>query len=95
MAKRRSILERLTAAADLQDETVTRLPLVEIAGDKRVLIENHQGVVEYGPEQISVRVKFGSICVCGKRLELARMLKGQLIISGRIDGVRLLRGSGA
>lgn len=94
MRQRRSIFERLTMAADLPDETIPRLPLVEIAGDRRVLIENHLGVVAYGTEQICVKVTYGTLSVCGCNLELARMTKGQLIVSGMIDKVVLNRGKG-
>ncbi len=90
--KRSSIIERLAYSADLPDETIPGLPLVEIAGERRVLIENHQGVVEYGSQCIRVKVKFGQICVNGCGLELSRMTKGQLIISGRVDSVQLIRG---
>lgn len=92
MGKRNFILERLTMAADLTDEAIPQLPLIEIAGDCRVLIENHMGVIAYGTEEICVRVKYGTIAVCGCRLELARMIKGQLVVSGRIDKVVLNRG---
>jgi sporulation protein YqfC len=91
MAKRRSIFEAITMAADLPDEAIPGLPLVEIAGDRRVLIENHQGVVAYGTEQICVKVTYGTLSVCGCRLELTRMTKGQLIVSGITDKVVLYR----
>ena len=91
MEKKGSILERLTIAADLPDESVPGMPLVEIAGCGRVLVENHLGVTEYGPNQIRVRVKYGDVCVCGSRLELSRMTKGQLIIRGRIESISLNR----
>lgn len=91
MAKRRSIFETLTMAADLPDEAIPGLPLIEIAGDRRVLIENHQGVIGYGTEQICVKVSYGTVAVCGYQLELARMTKGQLIVSGIIDKVVLSR----
>ena len=91
MAKRKSLFEMLTNAADLPDESIPGLPLIEVAGDRRVLIENHRGVVAYAMEQICVKVSYGTVCVCGWDLELARMTKGQLIISGRIDKVVLNR----
>ncbi len=91
MSKGRSFVERLTAATQLQDEAIPRLPLVEIMNDQRVLIENHRGVVEYGTNQISVNVRFGTVTICGCNLELARMMKGQLIVTGRIDSVHLQR----
>lgn len=76
---------------DLPDEPGPGQTLVEIAGHSRVLIEQHCGVVQYGPQTICVRVKFGFITVSGHCLELTRMTRHQLIISGRIDGVRLER----
>ena len=36
-------------------------------------------------------MKYGLVCVCGCDLELIRMTKEQLIISGRIDAVTLIR----
>ena len=87
------ILERLAAAADLQDEPIPGLPLIEIAGDKRVLIEHHCGVTQYGRCQISVRVKYGFVVIVGTGLELTRMTGQQLIITGKIDCIQLERGS--
>lgn len=83
---------RLAWAADLPDEPIPGKPLVEIMDRSRVLIENHCGVCEYGRNFIRIKTKSGSICVCGNRLELARMTKGQLVISGEIESVQLCRG---
>ena len=91
MDKKGRILERLTMAADLPDESIPGMPLVEISGNVRVLVENHMGVTEYGRDRIRVRVKFGDVCVCGCGLELSRMTKGQLIIRGRIENISLNR----
>ena len=70
------------------------LPLAEIMGDRRVLIEQHRGVVTYGTCEVCVRVKFGVIQVCGSSLSLSRMSKEQVVISGTIDCVRLLKNMG-
>ncbi len=90
MPKQGEILNRLSSAADLPDEPFPGVPLIEIAGQNRVLVEHHCGVTEYGTHQIQVRVKYGYVCVCGQGLELARMTKGQLIITGRIESIRLI-----
>lgn len=87
-------MERLTKAADLEEEPIPGLPLVEIAGDRRILIEHHCGVTQYGRCQISVRVKYGSVVIHGTQLELSRMTGQQLIITGRIESVQLERGAG-
>lgn len=91
MKKGRSILERLADGADLSGEPMPMQPIVEIAGERRVLIENHFGVQEYRRERIGVKVKYGQVAVCGCGLELTRMTKEQLVISGRIDCVTLVR----
>lgn len=84
-------MERLADRADLQGESLPGQPLVEIFGERRVLIEHHGGVTEYGREKIQVKMRYGCLCVCGGGLELARMNSDQLIISGRIDSVSIIR----
>ncbi len=86
--------QRLTDAAQLHGEVFPGMPLVELAGENRVLIECHGGVTEYSPTKICVRVKYGAVCVCGCGLELAVMTKERLVISGRIDGIHLNRRNG-
>lgn len=91
MKKGRNFMVRLAEEADLPGESLPGQPIVEIAGERRVLIENHFGVREYSRERIGVKVKYGLVNVCGDGLELSRMTKEQLVISGRIDCVALLR----
>ena len=91
MKQPRNLLERAVLAADLPAEPLPGLPLVEIAGTRRVLIEKHCGVTEYGCREIRVKVSYGQICICGTRLELARMTRDQLVITGNIDAVSLNR----
>ena len=86
---RKEFARRLIFAADLPDAAVPGMPLIEIYGQERVLIENHQGVTQYGAESICIHVKFGEIRVSGCGLELARMSKGQLVITGCIHGISL------
>lgn len=66
-------------------------PLVEIAGERRVLIEHHQGVCSYTEEQIRIRVRYGEVHVYGGKLCVARMTREQLVICGMIDRVDLIR----
>ena len=91
MGKRRNFLEQMMEQTAFSPDTVPGQPIVEIVGERRVLIENHQGVAAYGKERILVNVKFGMICVCGCNLELMHMTKAQLVIYGRIDSIGLQR----
>lgn len=91
MGKGKIFLKRLTENTELMMEPMPGLPIIEITGDRRVLIENHFGVKAYGREKIIVKVKFGNVCICGCSLEVLRMTREQLVIRGRIDGVTLNR----
>lgn len=86
-----SLWNRFSEEADLLAEPFPGQPIVEIAGDQQVLIENHAGVTVYSRESIQVKVKFGCICICGCGLEMIRMTKDQLVIRGKIEGVTLQR----
>ena len=91
MGKAYGFWERLSEETDLLSEPYRGQPIVEIAGDRQVLIENHQGVKAYSRESILIKVKYGCICVCGCGLEMMRMTRDQLIIRGQIESVTLQR----
>ena len=72
-------------------DSCAKVPLVELAGCERVLIENHTGVLAYSPEEIIVRVSYGCLQVNGENMMLAEMRREQLVITGKIHGVNLHR----
>ena len=67
----------------------TGAPIVELAGNHRVLIENHIGITSYGQNEIHVRTKRGIIEICGNELEIRAMSKERIIICGVISGLKL------
>lgn len=83
-------MERLTDGLDLTGE-VNGDSLVEVAGDRRVLIEHHRGIRQYQRDCICVNVPFGAVSVTGWDLEIARMSRDQLVICGKIGSVALHR----
>lgn len=91
MGKNDHWVQRLADRADLHGESLPGVPVMELAGDRRVLIERHRGVTEYSAERICVLLCYGTLCICGGGLELIRMTRDQLVISGRIDGISIRR----
>ena len=67
------------------------MPLIEIIGNHRVLIENHRGISEYDCERITVKKQGGSISVTGESLQLAVITNERVVITGTISGVELGR----
>lgn len=76
----------------IHNETLACHPLIEVIGKRRVLIENHAGVLQYEKSMICVKVNFGFIEISGSTLELAFMSKEKLVITGCIDNVQLIKG---
>lgn len=91
MRRDRNWMERLAAGMDLPGEPMPGQPLLELAGERRLLIEHHRGVTQYSREQICIKVCYGHIQVCGSCLELSRMTGEQLVITGQINQISLLR----
>lgn len=67
------------------------LPIVELAGGRRVLIENHLGVTQYSKEKIGIKMKYGEIQIIGCGLSLEQMTRTKLVVTGRIDEICLHR----
>lgn len=94
MGRKHRIMELLADSTELETEPMPAQPIIEIAGEQRMLVENHRGVSAYSSERIMINVGFGAVCVCGCGLRLFRMTKEQLVIRGRIDTVSLQRRNG-
>lgn len=77
---------------DLLDDAGVGVPLIEITGDRRVLVERHKGVLGYDDRMVCVRLSFGKLQICGCGLKILHMTKVQLVISGQIQTVTLQRG---
>lgn len=93
MKRHDDLLNVFTNGINLPTEAIPGLPLVEISGDKRVLIENHKGVSVYSVNEIHVKVSYGCLCIYGSNLELAQMTKQQLVVTGVITSVTISRGN--
>lgn len=65
-------------------------PRVDLQGDRRVVIENHRGMVEYSDTCMRVAVRGGVVKVTGLKLELQIMNHDELVIGGIIAAVELL-----
>lgn len=91
MKKTSRIIEKFINAPNISSEALPGVALVEIAGNQRVLIEKHCGILSYGDSEIIVKAKYGAISVKGEQLRLAAMTKESLVITGCIQSVTLHR----
>ncbi len=91
MKQKKSVLQQLLDHTDLAEESIPGKPIVEVLGDRRILVENHCGITEYGFERICIRVCYGTICIAGSNLRLRQVTNRKLLIVGTIKGIELQR----
>lgn len=84
-------MKHIFSTQPLQDAGVG-VPLIELAGDRRILVERHKGILGYDDKKVCVRLSFGKLQICGCGLKIIHMTKAQLVISGQIETVMLQRG---
>lgn len=87
LRKRRELGEDIADRLDLPGEALLGSAKLTLTANRRALIENHCGILEYGPEQIQVSVKRGKIVLRGNDLKLEAMNKEELLICGKLQSV--------
>lgn len=92
MRKPKVNFKKIPIVVDLPGESFPGTAVVELLGDRRVLIEGHIGITGYGSTEISVRMRYGQLKICGTNLEVVTMSKEQLVITGSIGCVSILKG---
>lgn len=81
---RRKLLPSVSDVISRSGEPMPGIPLIEVCNMKRVLVENHYGIIGYQSEEIIVKVRNGTVYVYGECLQMIRMNRSQLVINGRI-----------
>lgn len=87
-------MDRIADRMELTGEPLPGQTLAELAGDRRVLIEQHHGVCRYSTQCVGIRVSYGELDVKGRDLQILRMTKDQLVIKGCIDTICINRKGG-
>lgn len=90
-ANGREYLARVAELFDLPADAAAGLSHLELLGDRRLLLEGHEGLLAYGDTLIDVSVGGMVLRVTGAGLTLRSMTERELCIAGRIDGIEFLR----
>lgn len=85
--KKRFILEEAAEKFELPGQVVAGMPAVNITGCRRIYIENHKGILEYGGENISINGGRVIIKIRGEGLEIRGMSSRDIVITGTVFGI--------
>ncbi len=87
------ILTEISQKLQLPSEVLAGVPKIELTGTQQVAMEPHQGLIEYGMEQISVRSSLGAVRITGSNLKILVMNSRRITIGGTIDRVEWVEGA--
>ncbi|MHB8170935.1 MAG: sporulation protein YqfC [Thermincolia bacterium] len=86
--RKQKFQQQLAGFLDLPKDIMMDLPKIVLVGNVQVFIENHRGIVEYSPELIRVSTTGGELEITGAELVLRAILPEEVIVEGKIQGVR-------
>ena len=89
MNRKQPILQRVMHGSEITSQSLPSIPLIEIIGCNRLLIENHICIISYSLQEISVRVKYGQIMIHGEGLHLSYISTDKIVISGCLHNIQL------
>lgn len=90
MKKKKSALLRAAEMFDVPGQPALGVARVTVTGSSRAHIENHRGLIEYGPELIGVNAGNMTLRIRGRGLEISAMSDMELVVTGEIAGVEFL-----
>ncbi len=90
MGEREGLLVRASRVFDVPGDVLAGLPRLELIGAGEFRMENHRGILAYGPEEIHIAGGKLVVRVKGSGLELRAMNSSELLITGEIRSVELV-----
>ncbi len=82
--KKNDFLDKAAEILDIPGEVVAGMPRITVTGCRRVLVENHKGILEYGSEEIHINGGRMVLKLRGTGMELRSMNSTELLVTGRI-----------
>ncbi|MBR3292821.1 MAG: YabP/YqfC family sporulation protein [Oscillospiraceae bacterium] len=83
----KGLCEDLAERLQLPEEAISGAVKLTAVGDRRLLIEQHKGLLEYSGETIRVSTGRGQIVLHGANLEMDAMNQTELLVCGRLQSL--------
>lgn len=85
-------IDRFNDAFGLPPEVMLNLPMIMMVGGKSLILENHQGILEYSRERIRIRLLHGELVLQGLNLVIQSISNDEIQIKGEIADLNLING---
>jgi len=81
--------DAIQKSVEPKQNVLSKIPIAELAGRNRLLVENHQGILAYSKQEIQIKVSYGRLAVVGTDLQLMQISREQLVITGQIAEIQV------
>lgn len=85
LKKIRAVAEELSDRLGLPEDLVFGSAKITVIATKRILVENHRGILEYGNGRIVIKLDKAKLCLSGSDFEISAMNKNQILICGKLQ----------
>lgn len=86
---KQSLLSRLSNATKLPVDSLCGYPLMEIYGDRQILIEGSLNIDLYEEDKIFISYGKKSVRIFGEKLSLESLCENGLCVNGKIMSIEL------
>ncbi|MET3290106.1 sporulation protein YqfC [Brevibacillus fluminis] len=76
---------------DIPQDVVLEVPRITMIGQLQMYIENHRGVLHFTESELRLLLTNGQLIVYGEQLVIRAILPEELLLEGRIGGVKYLQ----
>ena len=83
----KGLCEDLAERLQLPEEALSGAVKLTAVGDRRLLIEQHQGLLAYSADTIRVSTGQGQIVLHGSELTMSAMNQTELLVAGRLQSL--------
>ncbi|MBP2638132.1 MAG: sporulation protein YqfC [Firmicutes bacterium] len=88
MLRRRGKLQSLAGYLEIPQDIVMDLPRITMLGNKQLLVENHNGIIEYTPSLVRIKLNTGELFILGEMLVLGNLQAEQILVEGVVQEVK-------
>ena len=87
----RKLADKLCVYLELPEDAVLKEAKISVIGSRRLLIENHKGLLSYSDNAIEILTEDGKISVFGNGFKIRAMKERAMLICGRLQSVEWCR----
>jgi sporulation protein YqfC len=87
---RKKLNEWTSQVIDLPPDVTLDLPRLTMIGNRRIMIENHRGLIHFSGEQLKLAINNGVLELLGNELIIRTISIDEISIEGRIDELKYL-----